>query len=326
MNLDQLASILREYEGVTRKKAIAPMICRFAPDIGDFKHILASFGEDAAVIDHGEDVLLLAADGVWDRLMKADPWWAGYCAVLVNLHDIAAMGGTPIAMVDVFSVQDMDTCNAVSAGILEAVNKFSIPLIGGHIHPRTEYNILDIAILGTARKNSVIYSHTAHTGDEIIMAVDLHGETRLTYNWDSTTHQTPETLKTQLRSMHILGEKHLLTAGKDISNPGLIGTLGMLLEVSKKGATIDMNSILIPEGLDMADWLRMYPGMGFIVTCPAESAEEVISLFESHELSPARIGQVTDDPILKITDETGSIAVFDFSTDSIMGDTSHEYF
>ncbi len=41
--------------------------------------------------------------------------------------------------------------------------------------------------------------------------------------------------------MEEIGKRHLATAGKDISNPGLIGTLGMLLEVSGKG----VRSILI---------------------------------------------------------------------------------
>ena len=36
--------------------------------------------------------------------------------------------------------------------------------------------------------------------------------------------------------MNNIARKHLLTAGKDISNPGILGTLGMLLEASGVGA------------------------------------------------------------------------------------------
>jgi len=45
-------------------------------------------------------------------------------------------------------------------------------------------------------------------------------------------------VREKYRVMQEIGEKKLVTAGKDISNPGLIGTLGMLLETSKKGARV----------------------------------------------------------------------------------------
>ena len=43
--------------------------------------------------------------------------------------------------------------------------------------------------------------------------------------------------------MNSIARKHLLTAGKDISNPGILGTLGMLLEASGVGATVELEKI-----------------------------------------------------------------------------------
>ena len=75
---DTVAQAVREYEGVTRKRAIGDMVRSLRIENPD---IVASFGEDAAVIRHnGADALLLAADGIWSKLMEADPFWAGYCA------------------------------------------------------------------------------------------------------------------------------------------------------------------------------------------------------------------------------------------------------
>ena len=99
---DTVAQAVREYEGVIRKKVIGDVIRSLRIESPD---VVASFGEDAAVIRHNtDDALLLAADGIWSKLMEADPFWAGYCAVLVNVHDIAAMGGRPVAIVDILSV------------------------------------------------------------------------------------------------------------------------------------------------------------------------------------------------------------------------------
>ena len=58
--------------------------------------MLASYGEDAAVLAYGRPSLLaVGRDGSMEPLMKANPFFAGYYSVLVNLNDISAMGGVP---------------------------------------------------------------------------------------------------------------------------------------------------------------------------------------------------------------------------------------
>ena len=36
--------------------------------------------------------------------------------------------------------------------------QFGVPVVGGHLHPDTPYSVVDVAILGIARLDSVIYS------------------------------------------------------------------------------------------------------------------------------------------------------------------------
>ena len=115
---ETIAKVVREYEGVRRKHTIGEMVRALKIDA---PHVVASFGEDAAVIEHNGEALLLAADGIWGRLMEADPYWAGYCSVLVNIHDIAAMGGHPIAMVDIFSIAKTTVQEQVVKGARESV-------------------------------------------------------------------------------------------------------------------------------------------------------------------------------------------------------------
>ena len=59
--------------------------------------------------------------------------------------------------------------------------------------------------------------------------------------------------------MQTIGERKLVTAGKDISNPGTIGTLGMLCETSNVGASVDLTKIPVPDGVDFEQWLKVYP-------------------------------------------------------------------
>ncbi|WP_394356909.1 methanogenesis marker 2 protein [Candidatus Methanocrinis natronophilus] len=318
MNLESLAAELRGFVGITRKRAIGDLVGHF-PVESDL--IIASFGEDAAVIDDGEEVILLAADGIWSRLLEADAEWAGYCAVLVNVHDIAAMGGWPLAMVDVFSAASEDLAEEVLSGMRKGIEKFNVPIVGGHFHPDTPYSSLDVAILGKAKKGAVILSSSARPGDSVVVGVDLEGRVhpKFAINWDTTSFKDGEVLLRQLGSMRELGERALVTAGKDISNPGMLGTLGMLLESSRAGAVVDIDLIPRPEGMDMLDWQKMYPGMGFVVTAPPEKAGEVTGVFIERGLASAVIGEVTEGRRLVISSGSETAVLFDFEAESITG-------
>ena len=320
---DTVAQAVREYEGVTRKKVIGDMVRSLRIENPD---VIASFGEDAAVIRHNaEDALLLAADGIWSKLMEADPFWAGYCAVLVNVHDIAAMGGRPVAMVDVLSVTNDRIRDEVTRGMVTASTQFGVPIVGGHLHPDTPYSVVDVAILGTVRMDQLIFSDTAEEGDVVVAAIDLDGRVHPSccFNWDSVTMKSAETVRAQIRVMEDLGKERLVTAGKDISNPGVIGTLGMLLEVSGKGAVIDLEAIPRPDlsavGLSFEQWVRMYPGMGFILTVRPENVKEVCRRFTDVGLTAAAIGEVDGTGRLAVRYLGRETQVFDLDQNGIMG-------
>jgi hypothetical protein len=316
MEIERLARSLREYLGTTRKHTIKNIV-----DIFDEKGTNPSFGEDAAIIDNGDQALLLAADGIWDKLMRADPEWSGYCSVLVNVHDIAAMGGRPLGMVDVFSSNSSEITQKVLKGMKTGIDKFNVPIVGGHVHPDTPYSALDVAILGIAKKDCIIYSSTAKAGDDIVLAIDLDGRVHPScdLNWDSTYFKDPQIVRKQVSSMVELAENKLLTAGKDVSNPGIIGTLGMLLEVSGVGADVDMSVMPKPQSLEYEHWLKMYPGMGFIVTCKPENTDKVISVYQDHKLNATKIGKIVSAPRLDIVGGGERATVFDFTIHEITG-------
>ncbi|MGB4652469.1 methanogenesis marker 2 protein [Methanothrix sp.] len=318
MNLESLAAELRGFVGVTRKKQIGELISFFPIES---KQIIASFGEDAAVIDDGDEVMLLAADGIWSRLMDADPEWSGYCSVLVNVHDIAAMGGWPVAMVDVLSIGDPELAEKVLRGMKKGIEKFGVPIIGGHLHPDTPYNALDVAILGKAKKDGVILSSTAKPGEVIIAAYDMDGSPHPLFaiNFDSTSFKESSVLAEQLGSMRELGESGLVRAGKDISNPGLLGTLAMLLETSKVGAVVDVEAIAVPEGLALVEWLKMYPGMGFVVSTRPENQEAVLEVFTRRGLTARVIGRITEARRLIIRGRGEEAVLFDLAQESVTG-------
>jgi len=319
MDINEIVEIVRNFPGITRKHPIQDVV-KYLPT-ADFKDILASAGEDAAVIKYKEDCLLFAADGIMESLMKVNPFYAGYFAVLVNINDVAAMGGRPLAMVDVVSIRDNRICAQVLKGMERAVRKFNVPIVGGHTHPDCEYNAIDIAIIGTAPCESVIYSHTAEVGDDVIFVMDIDGfyPPDLSFAWDTTTNKDDSLVRRQIEIMAQIGEAGLASAAKDMSNPGCLGTLGMLLETSGKGALVHLNRIPTPEGVDFKQWLVSYQGCGFVITCPPKNSAMVLDLFSSVGMTGAVVGSVEDSPIFRIKNGDEERVLFDFSKDKITG-------
>jgi hypothetical protein len=122
--------------------------------------------------------------------------------------------------------------------------------------------------------------------------------------------------------MKEIGRRHLVTAGKDISNPGLIGTLGMLLEVSGKGAEVDLGRIpktdLAANNMTFEQWVKMYPGMGFVLTAKKENVPELCRLFDGVGMTAQEIGRVNTTKELRIRYDGQETQVFDFIKNGIM--------
>ncbi|MBA2847431.1 hypothetical protein HNP88_001615 [Methanococcus maripaludis] len=322
MDLSKLADELRNFEGVTRKKEIKNVVNNFNfQEDYDFD-IVVDFGDDAAIIGiDDENAVLLAADGIWGKLLEADPFWAGYCAVLVNANDIAAMGGKSIGMTNIIGIKDCDKGKDLLKGLKEGVSKFGIPVLGGHTHPDAQCNVLDISITGIVKRDNVLRSDAAKIGDKIVFAYDLDGKIheKFNLNWDTTSMKSKKYVRDQLKVLEIIGEEHLANSCKDISNPGGLGTLGMLLEVSKKGAMVDVSKIPVPEDISLNHWLKMYPGSGFVFTAPENKTKELIEKLEFAGIESAVCGEVKNDKKFMITNGTEKTMFFDFDKEYICG-------
>jgi selenophosphate synthetase-related protein len=119
--------------------------------------------------------------------------------------------------------------------------------------------------------------------------------------------------------MNDIAQKHFVHACKDISNPGIVGTLGMLLEASNMGADIDLESIPKPEGMDWISWLKMYPGSAFVLTASDDNTDELMNMLNDKHIDANCIGKITDNRILSMSYQNESKTVFDFNSEIIMG-------
>lgn len=322
MELSHLVESIKNFEGVTRKKPIRSITSILQGAYNVTGKTMLGFGDDASAIDIGDDkVLLLAADGMWGKLMEADPYWAGYCSVLVNVNDIAAMGGEPLGMVNILSIANRKIGNEIMRGIRDGAEKFGVPMVGGHVHPDTPYDVLDVSIAGITTKKALITSFDAQVGDKVIVAIDLDGSQhpKFALNWDTTTHKDKELVQAQVKAMNRIAKKNLVNSGKDISNPGILGSLGMLLESSQVGAMVGLEKIPRNESVNWEDWLKLYPGSGFVLTAPSSKVDECIEILEEVNLTSQVVGEVINDKKLILYYQDQEEIVFDQSIDLIMG-------
>lgn len=315
MDLTALVGELRQYGGITRKRDVSEVAGKLLCEPGG--NILASYGEDAAAIEYDHRVLLLAADGIMESLVKANPYWAGYCSILVNVNDIAAMGGMPLAVVDVLSCGPGEVRESLVSGLAAASEKFGVPVVGGHLHPDATHAALDVAVLGETDVDHLVLSSGASAGDDIVCAMDLEGRFTpgIPYSWDTTSMKEREEVRRCLAAMHSVAP--LLSAGKDISNPGTLGTAGMLLEASSAGGRIDISGIPRPDGVELGLWLKAYQGCGFVVTCRPSSTDAVVSEFEKRGLNASACGDVVEGRELVVELEGARETLFDMSAESL---------
>jgi uncharacterized protein len=255
-------------------------------------------GDDAAAIRTPDgSYLLVAAEGMRNEFVAKDPWFAGYSALMVNVSDIAAMGGRPWAVVDVLFLGSGHN-ERVLDGMRAASATFGVPIVGGHTTRVEGSSSLAVAIVGQAHR--LIESHTARPGQVLLAAIDLRGSFRGRSAFNAATTLAPERLRAQLALLPELSEAGLVGAGKDISNAGVCGTLAMLLESSGRGARLDLARLPAPDQVDPLRWLTAFPSFGFLLSTEPSDAPLVCARFEALGVSCHEVGVITEAPGLEL--------------------------
>jgi AIR synthase-related protein len=249
-------------------------------------------GDDTAAIPDGSGHLLLAAEGILPAFLDRDPYFAGWCSVMVNVSDVAAMGGHPLAVIDVYFHAGSPAVEAVMAGIREACTTYRVPLVGGHTTRLDEGpHALAVAILG--RADRLLTSFSAHDGDDVLVAVDLRGAYHGDFPfWNATAGRAPQSLRDDLALFGALAASGDVHACKDVSNAGVAGTLLMLLEASGAGAVLDLERLPRPDGVDMGRWLLTFPSFGFVLTAAPGRSGRVRDLFRERGIACEHAGTI----------------------------------
>ena len=312
--LAELVSRLREGRGLAHKRDIAPIVAR----LGIAAATAIAVGDDCAAIPDGEGWLLLAIEGFLNEFVAADPYFAGYCGVMVNLSDVAAMGGRPMAVVDAIWSDGIEAAHQVLDGLAAASVAYGVPVVGGHTNTRSDRGQLSVAVLGRAKR--LLTSFDARPGDHLIAAIDLRGSYREPHPyWDASTGADPGRLRGDLALLAEIAEAGLCVAAKDVSMGGVVGTALMLLECSGVGATIDVRAVPRPAGTPLERWLASFPSFGFLLAVRPDMSAAVQVLFAARDIAAAVIGACDDCGRLKLVDGEDEAVLWDFSESLLIG-------
>jgi uncharacterized protein len=250
-----------------------------------------SIGDDCAAIPDGDGFLLFAIEGLVSDFVQSMPWFAGYSGVMVNVSDIYAMGGRPLAVVDALWSGSAQDAGEVLAGMAAASQAYGVPIVGGHSNVRSDGAQLAVAIVGRAR--TLLTSFDARPGDALVMAADLRGHFEEPYPfWNASVGAPEGRARGDFELLPALAEDGLCDAAKDISMAGALGTALMLLECSEAGARIDLDAVPRPADVDFERWLTAFPSFGFVLSVRQAHVSDVLARFAARDIASAVIGRV----------------------------------
>jgi thiamine-monophosphate kinase len=269
-------------------------------------------GDDCALLRFPPGALVLVTtdmlmDGRHFRLERDGPEAVGYKALGVNLSDIAAMAGTPVAAVVAVALprdRAVAVAQGLHAGMLPLAGRFGLDLVGGDTNAWDGPLVISVTVLGAPTGRGAVRRAGARPGDAILVTGPLGGSLL-------GRHLRPEPRIAEAQALHAAAPIHALI---DISD-GLASDLGHILEASGGlGALLDAGAIPVhPDAhaasaedgrtpLDHA--LNDGEDFELCLVVPADAADRLV-----HDPPPPavvhRIGTIRDEPGIWLSAENG---------------------
>ena len=228
-----------------------------ADDRGEFSHIdwvrqrvsrppwvRLGIGDDAAVVRFSQTADCLVAvdmlmEGVHFTIPPATPREVGRKALAVNLSDMAAMAGRPVAAVVSMALprqRAADDARELHLGMQELADEFGVPIVGGDTNSWDGPFTVSVTVLGEVTGSGPVLRGGAQPGDWILVTGQLGGSL-------SGKHLA---FRPRIEEALRLHESVKLHAMIDVSD-GLSADLHHLLEESHVGAILVESAIPISE-------------------------------------------------------------------------------
>jgi thiamine-monophosphate kinase len=234
-----------------------------------------TIGDDAAVVDPPEGPLLLAADAVVAGVhtpLDLPLEDVGWKAVVVNISDIAAMGGRPLHLLVTVAAPQGTDLDRLFDGVAEAAHAYLCPVVGGDL-TTAECLSVSVAVTGTVDGNGTPVLRSGASAGEWIYVTGPLGAAAAS-GWT----RRPHALVTEGVDARGAGA----TAMVDVSD-GLSTDLGHLADASGVGFTLE--EVPVAPGATLEQALTGGDDYELVFTAPVAALPMGF-----------RIGQCVEDP------------------------------
>jgi selenophosphate synthetase-related protein len=275
-------------------------------------------GDDAALVPYKSEYLVVCGEAISPPFLRADPFGAGSAAVVTNVSDVRAMGGRPLALVDMLVAPDRAQAEQVLDGISWAADLLGVPVVGGHVTIGDE-PALAASCTGVATKP--LRAASVRPGDVLLAAFALDGrymsETRPFFT--ALYDRSPEQLRDDGEALVEVAEQDLCHAARDVSMPGVAGSLLQMIEGAGCGALLDLDRLPRPDGTPLERWLLTFPSFGFLLAAPPEQADAACAVFTRRGLTCAPCGAFDDSRVLRLAAGGAEAPVWDLASAPLTG-------
>ena len=268
-------------------------------------------GDDCAVypIDDSESLLFttdMLGEGIHFLRHAASPYEIGAKSLMVNLSDIAAMGGKPVATLlslGVTADAADEWAREFMRGYRDVSERFGVALIGGDTTTAEERISVNVTTIGRIRTRNIKRRSDAREGDIIMVGGRLGASAAglqdiFAGNFatsDAIMHRNPQA---QVAEGQWLGCQECVHAMMDISD-GTASDLVHILEASKVGAEVETERI--PTDTTLENALCGGEDYKLLFTVAPEYADDLVERFRNEfgsEIYP--IGRIVPSSVPEI--------------------------
>jgi hydrogenase expression/formation protein HypE len=273
-----------------------------------------SVGEDAAIIDMGQRLLVAKSDPI---TFATD--LIGWYAVQVNANDVACTGGIPKWFLATLLVPESFSeaqAEAVFDQVLEACHTLNVALVGGHseVTYGIDRPIILGSMLGEVERDRLVRTGGAQEGDSIVLTkgIAIEGTALLARECAGALKQAgveQQIIDQAITFLTIPGISVVKDAGiacntvqvhslHDPTEGGLVTGLREVARASGLGLAVEEGSIpVLPECQTICQALGLAPlGLlasgALLITLPSRDVPTLLTALEQEGISGWEIGQM----------------------------------
>ncbi len=269
----------------------------------------SGIGEDSAVVDFGDEVLVISSDPITGAVKDA-----GYIAVHVTCNDIAAAGAKPVGIQVVLLLPETtkeEYLSKLMKELHDTARDLNVEILGGHteIVSSVQKPIIVTTGIGKTSKSNYIATGGAKPGDDIILTkgIGIEGTYILANDYSDylikkgVSVSSLEKAKKFKYKLSVVKEGMIAASFNadslhDITEGGLYGALDEISSAANAGFEIYIDKILIDtctreitDAVDIDPFGLISSGSMLITT---NNGRELIEKLEKEGIKASVIGNV----------------------------------